>query len=537
MNFLRSTLTVGGITMLSRVLGFVRDILIARSLGAGIYADAFWVAFRFPNLFRRFFAEGAFNAAFVPLYAKRLEGEGEASATAFASEALSGLAALLLVLTLVFMALMPWFVLLTAGGFLLPPGGEHQLSVIEALRLFFSGHVPEKFTLTIALTRICFPYLLLISLVALLSGILNSMRRFVAAAAAPILLNLSLVIFPMLTWRLFPNPGYALAWSVTLGGVLQLGLLIWGVRRQRLLPRLVIPRWTPDMKRLVILGIPGIVAGGITQINIVIGTMIATFQPGAASMLSYADRLYQLPQALIVTAMGVVLLPEISRRLRAGDHGGAQWTQNRALEMSMLLMVPAAVALIVIPGEIIRTLYMHGAFTAADAAGTAAALRWYGMGLPAFALIKIFQVQYFAREDTRTPMWFAGVSTAVNIAGSLIFFNSVGFIAIAASTSAAAWVNALLLIFRLRQIGGIEFDARVVNRLPRILLASGLMGAVLLGCVRLWPHVFAAAFIVKLAALLGLVLVGGASYGLFVLLTGAASFKDVTGALRRQKQN
>ncbi len=449
----------------------------------------------------------------------------------FSSEAFSGLTFVLTVFSVVVMVFMPWFIILTAAGFMIPPGQHAKFAVLEAFRLFFSGHTTEKYQLAVDFTQICFPFLLFMSLVALFSGILNSVHRFAAASAAPILLNLSLVVFPMLTWHLYPNPGYALAWSVTVGGIAQLLLLLWGVWRQKLLPRFVWPRWTPEMRRLVMLGIPGIIAGGITQINILIGTMIATFAPGANSMLAYADRLYQLPLGLIGVAIGVVLLPDISRRLRANDIAGAKWTQNRALELAMLLTMPAAVALLVIPGVLVRVLYMRGAFTEADAIGTAQCLFWYGAGLPAFVLIKVFQAPFFAREDTATPMRYAAINTAINIAGSLIFFNIVGFQAIAAATSAGSTVNAFLLIRRLAQMDGIKLDERTRTRLPRILLASVLMGVVLFVLAKLAAPLFAGKFIIKAATLIGLVGAGALAYALFVLLVKAASIKDVGAAL------
>jgi putative peptidoglycan lipid II flippase len=537
MNLFRAMITVSGLTMISRIMGFVRDMLIAQRLGTGLIADAFWVAFRFPNLFRRFFAEGAFNSAFVPLYAKKLEGEGAEEATKFASEAYSGLTFVLTVFSVIAMVFMPWFILLTAAGFVLPAGDHAGFALAEAIKLFLAGETTEKYRLAVDYTRICFPFLLFMSLVALLSGILNSVHRFAVAAAAPILLNLSLVFYPMITWKLYPNPGYALAWSVTVGGVLQFLLLVWGVHKQKLMPRFVRPRWTPAMQRLVFLGIPGIVAGGITQINIVIGTMIASFAPGAPSMLNYADRIYQLPLGLIGVAMGVVLLPDLSRRLRAGDESGALWTQNRALEMSMILTVPAAIALLAIPNEIVHVLYMRGAFTAEDARGTASCLFWFGAGLPAFVLIRIFQAPFFAREDMKTPMWFAGVNTFINVAGSLIFFNIVGFTAIAAATSAAGWANAILLFIRLRQTGGIKLDARVISRIPRIVLASALMGVALYGGAHLIPQAFEGRFVYKFASLLAFTAAGSVLYVAFVLLVRAASLSDFKTALRRSPRN
>ena len=298
--------TVGGLTMVSRLLGFVRDILIAAALGSGAIADAFFVAFRFPNLFRRLFGEGAFNAAFVPLFAKRLEGEGAGVAKTFAEEALSGLLLMLVILSAAAMLAMPWLMALLAPGFI---------------------QDPAKYDLAVSLTQIAFPYLTCMSVVALLSGVLNSMHRFWAAAAAPILLNIVLVC--AITLALFlgyaekPAAGYVLALGVLVAGFAQLAMLWIAVRRAGLVLRLVRPRYSEGIKRLVQLGIPGLISGGITQINIVVGTIIASLQAGAVSYLYYADRLYQLPLGIVGVAVGVVLLPDLARTLRAGDKAAA----------------------------------------------------------------------------------------------------------------------------------------------------------------------------------------------------------------------
>ncbi|MEQ1711157.1 MAG: murein biosynthesis integral membrane protein MurJ, partial [Hyphomicrobium sp.] len=289
MKLYRAFATVGGLTMVSRILGFVRDILIAAALGSGAVADAFFVAFRFPNLFRRLFGEGAFNAAFVPLFAKRLEGEGKDAARGFAEQALSGLVAVLIVLSVAAMAAMPWLMMLLAPGFI---------------------QNPAKYDLSVLLTQIAFPYLLCMSVVALLSGVLNSMQRFWAAAAAPILLNVVLIsAIAFAIWLGFERreeAGFILAVGVAIAGIAQLLMLIVATRRAGMNIGLVRPRYTPDMKRLVALGIPGLVSGGVTQLNIVVGTIIASMQPGAVSYLYYADRLYQLPLGIVGVAVGVI---------------------------------------------------------------------------------------------------------------------------------------------------------------------------------------------------------------------------------------
>jgi len=402
MKLYKAFATVGGLTMVSRLLGFVRDILIAAALGSGAIADAFFVAFRFPNLFRRLFGEGAFNAAFVPLFAKRLEGEGERAAQSFAEEALAGLLLVLVVVSVAAMLAMPWLMALLAPGFI---------------------EDPDKYALAVDLTQIAFPYLTCMSVVALLSGVLNSMHRFWAAAAAPILLNIVLVtavsIAIGLGYAKKPEAGYVLATGVLVAGIAQLAMLWVAVKRAGLDLKLVRPRYTEGMRRLVRLGVPGLVSGGITQINIVVGTIIASLQPGAVSYLYYADRLYQLPLGIVGVAVGVVLLPDLARLLRAGDPAAAHDSQNRSLEFALLLTLPAAVALTMAAEPIIRVLFERGAFTAMDTPKTAYALAAFAVGLPAFVLIKVFQPAFFAREDTRTPMIFAGVNMAATLLDQL----------------------------------------------------------------------------------------------------------------------
>jgi putative peptidoglycan lipid II flippase len=391
MRLYRSFATVGGLTLLSRVFGFLRDILIAATLGSGAVADAFFVAFRFPNLFRRLFAEGAFNAAFVPLFAKRLEGEGREAARAFAEEAMSGLVFIVLAITIVAELAMPVLMYGLAPGFI---------------------GTSEKFDLAVLLTRITMPYLLCMSLVALLSGVLNSFGKFVESSAVSIVLNLTMMAATLIAMALGlqndPRAGVIQAWGVFVAGLLQLLLLVDGVRRNNIMPKLRWPRMTEGLRRLIQLGIPGVIAGGVTQINIVIGTVIASLQNGAVSYLYYADRIYELPLAIVGIAIGVVLLPSVARHLRAENHEAVMESQNRSLEFAMLLTVPAAVALAVVPGPIVAGLFERGAFTAADTPPTAYALGIFALGLPSFVMIKVFSPAYFAREDTKTPMhlWF-----------------------------------------------------------------------------------------------------------------------------------
>ncbi|MBU2580412.1 MAG: murein biosynthesis integral membrane protein MurJ [Alphaproteobacteria bacterium] len=514
----RAFATVGGLTMISRLLGFARDILIAAALGSGVVADAFFVAFRFPNLFRRLFGEGAFNAAFVPLFARRLEGEGEGEARRFAEEALSVLAATLIVFSLIMIVTMPWMMLILAPGFIADPA---------------------KYDLAVLLSQIAFPYLLCMSLVALLSGVMNSLNRFWAAAAAPILLNVILIAaISLAIWLGFGQrfgAGIILSVGVAVAGIAQLAMLWIAVRRAGLKLKLRWPRYTPGVKRLVELGIPGVVAGGITQINIVVGTVIASLQAGAVSYLYYADRLYQLPLGIVGVAIGVVLLPDLARKLRAGDQKSAMDSQNRSLEFALLLTLPAAVALTVAAEPIVRVLFERGAFSAIDTDSTAQALAAFALGLPAFVMIKVFQPAFFAREDTATPMRFAAINMVINVVGSLTLFyvfQSLGrppHVGIALATSIAGWVNALMLWGALVRSGDFLSDRRLVRNLPLIAMSSAAMGAAIWFAVPpLAPYMASAtALPVQAGALAVLVALGGIVFFAIIFATGVFSVRQL----------
>lgn len=457
MALLRSFATVGGYTGISRILGFIRDILFAQILGHEALADAFFVAFRLPNLFRRLFAEGAFNAAFVPLFAGRLEEEGHEQAKRFAEESLAVLVFALLVLTVAAMAAMPWFMYLLAPGF---------------------ADQPEKFDLTVHLSRVTFPYLLFISLAALMGGVLNSLYRFAAAAAAPILLNVFFIAAILLVVPLTGAPEEVFSWTVAAAGVGQFLFVVLACQRAGIALRLPRPRLTDRVKRLLSLMGPGLLSAGAMQINIMVGTIIASFQASAISYLYYADRVYQLPLGLIGIGLGVVLLPHLSRSLRTGQQAEAMHTLNRGLELSMALTLPATVALMVIPWPIIVVLFEHGAFDRAGADATALALMAFATGLPAYVLVKVLQPGFFAREDTLTPLKMAVVTVVANIGLSLALFGPLGHIGIALATSLAAWLNMALLATGLFSRGFLTLDARLKARLPRIVLASLLRKSV-----------------------------------------------------------
>ena len=503
--------TVGLWTLLSRIVGFARDVMIANYLGSGPVAEAFLIAQSLPNMFRRFFAEGAFNMAFVPMFAKKLEGGDDAEA--FARDAYWGMAGLLIVFTLAGMAAMPWLVLAMASGF----------------------YGDERFDLAVVLGNIAFPYIFFISLTALLSGVLNAMGRFLATAFVPVLMNAFLLIAMVGAEVYGWDMGRTLAWSVTASGVLQL-LFIWGVVRSsgfRIPFRW--PRLTPDLRRLAIIAAPAMLAGGVVQINLIVGRQVASFTDGAVAWLSYADRLYQLPLGVVGIAIGVVLLPDLSRRLRADDGQGGQASFNRGAEFALFLTLPAAVALTVIALPIITVLFQRGAFTPTDTHNTALALGVYAAGLPAFVLHKVLQPLFYAREDTRRPFNYAVVSMVVNGALAFGLMPMIGFVAAAVATSVSSWVMVVQLWYGSRRMGQASvLDDRFRRRLPRTVLSAIVMGAVLyLGSLVLAGQLEARGL--RAFALTGLVIVGSISYFVAAAVTGAMSVAELKSALRRQR--
>ncbi len=514
----RGFVTVGGWTLMSRVLGFVRDALIAAYLGAGPAAEAFVVAFSLPNMFRRFFAEGTLNVAFVPLFSKKLEttgdteGDAEGDAKRFAEDTLSVLATVLIVLTLLATLFMPALVAAMAAGFI----GD------------------ARFDLAVDFGRIAFPYVVFISLGALFSGILNATGRFAAAAAAPVLLNIVLSVAMITAAKLGWPVDRALIWAVPVAGLAQL-LMVWRAAAKvgfGLRPRL--PRLTPELKRLFLLAGPAALAGGVVQINLLIGRQVASFsETGALQYLNLADRLYQLPLGVVAIAIGVVLLPDLSRRLQAGDGQGARDAYNRAFEFALLLTVPAAIALIVIPEPLISFLFQRGAFTPEDAHKTAYAVAIYGLGLPAFVMQKVLQPLYFAREDTKTPFRFALYSMVINAAVAIGLSFFIGYLAAAVATTFAAWGMVALLWFGKSDMGvEVHADPRLVRRAPRILIASLMMGALLYGANIALSPVF------ELSRGLGtmiLVSLGIAGYFALAQAIGAVRFVELKGAVKRQK--
>lgn len=508
---IRSIVTVGGWTLLSRGAGFARDVMMAAYLGAGPVAEAFLIAFSLPNMFRRFFAEGAFNMAFVPMFAKKLEG-GE-DAQGFARDAFNGLASVLILFSILGTIAMPWLVWLMASGF----AGD------------------ARFDLAVLFGRISFSYILFISLVALLSGVLNAFGRFTEASFVPVLMNLIFIAAMLMADRWGWDMGLTLAWTVPLTGIAQLAFTWVSAHRAgfRFTPGL--PRLTPDLKRLALIAAPAVLAGGVVQVNLLVGRQVASFTEGAVAWLSYADRLYQLPLGVVAIAVGTVLLPDLSRRLRAGDAEGGRASFNRGTEFALFLTLPAAVALVVIALPLTKVLFQRGAFTDDDAAATALALAIYGAGLPAFVLHKVFQPLYYAREDTRSPFRFAVWSMVVNAVVAVGLLPLIGFSAAALATTISGWTMVWQLWHGTRKMGDeARFDDRFRKRLPRIIAASAVMGAALWGgAILLGPALGTPVW--RYAALAALVAIGMAAYGLAALALGAMRPSDLRAALRRQR--
>lgn len=507
---IRSIVTLGGWTLVSRGAGLVRELMMAAYLGAGPVADAFNVAFSLPNMFRRFFAEGAFNQAFVPLYAKKLEG-GE-GAEDFAQNAFSGMAAFLIVFSLIGTLVMPLLVWAMAAGFV----GD------------------GRFDMAVDFGRITFCYIGFISLFALLSGILNAHGHFAEAGAVPVLMNLVFIVAMFLASRMGWDMGLTLAWTTPVTGIAQLAWTLYAARRIGFIPRLRLPQLTPDFKRLMVNMGPALLVGGVVQINLLVSRQVASGTEGAISWLVYADRLYQLPLGVVAIAVGTVLLPELSRRLQAGDSAGGREAFNRGTEFALLLTLPAAVALVAIALPITEVLYQRGKFDAEDTAATALALAIYGLGLPAFVLQKALQPLFYAREDTRSPFRYAVWSMVLNAALAFGLMPWIGFSAAAWATTLSAWVMVIQLWWGARRLGEeARFDARFLSRFWRIAAASALMGAALWGgWSLLQPMLDAKAY--RILALVLLIALGMVSYTVAAFALKAVRLADLK-ALRRQR--
>ena len=450
MNLIKSTGTFGFFTLLSRILGYLRDLLIAIYLGSGPLADAFFVAFRIPNTFRRLFSEGTFNAAFVPSYSAEIT-KGKKQSKKFANEVFNLLVIGLFFLIIIIEIFMPWFILLIAPGF-----KENS----------------DKLELTIYLTRITFPFLFFISLASFFSAVLNSHNKFALAAAAPIVLNIVLILTLLLTKYLDDNLVEYLAYAVTISGFIQFAILMKFVKNFIPISFDFKLKVEKKVKFFFSKLLPSIFSSGVTQINILVGTIIASFQASAVSYLYYADRIYQINLAIAGIATGTVLLPNLSKYVKENKKEKIDLIQNKSLELSLFLSLPATFALLIASEEITSSLFGYGSFDIQSVKNSANALFYFALGLPAFAFIKVFSSFIFARQNTKVPFYFSVISVIINIIISLYFFNKIGFIIIPIATSISSWINSLLLLIYLTNKNFFTFRIKIIFSFLKIIFTS-----------------------------------------------------------------
>lgn len=513
MSFARALFTVSGFTLISRIAGFIRDALTATFLGAGFAADAFFVAQRLPNLFRSLFAEGAFSAAFVPLYTAEKEKNGEEAAQKFAGEALSMLIAILTPFSLLIILGMPWVIRIMAPGF-------HD--------------EPEKYELAVQYSRITFPYLLLISITALQSGVLNARGRFGPGAAAPIMLNIVLILGLYLTTLFDWNVGETLAWATTVSGVTQATWLAISCYRARAAIPLVWPHMTETTRKLFRQIGPGAVGAGATQINLLMTTILASLLPtGAVSYLYYADRLNQLPLGIIGIAVATTLLPILSRHEANGDADKVRHYMSRAVQFCLIFGLPATIGLALAAQPIIQTLFEHGAFTHEDTIKTAQALGAYSLGIPAFLMAKVFASRFFAQHDTRTPVKIAIFCVVTNVILALLLLGLLGHIGMALATSISTWVNAGLLYMNLRKRGQQIADDELKRSLPLIVLSAlGMVGVTVAATIQT-QNMFENTSLLTQICGLGLIIgLSSLAYAVLLQITGAVSLKAMLSRLK-----
>ncbi|MEM9439496.1 MAG: murein biosynthesis integral membrane protein MurJ [Pseudomonadota bacterium] len=503
-----SVATVGSFTMISRVLGFLRDMMMAALLGAGPLADAFFVAFKLPNFLRRLFAEGAFNAGFVPLFARTLEGDGKERAREFAAQAQALLLAVLVPLVVVAMVAMPWVIRVMAPGFEVGS---------------------ERFEAAVELSRITFCYILFISLVALYGGMLNSLGHFAVPAAAPVVLNLCLIAGMTLSYFWFDAPARALAYGLAIAGLGQFLWVLAALKREGMAPALLRPRLSPEMKHLFALILPGVLGAGVAQISLFADVIFASFlKEGSVSYLYYADRVSQLPLGVIGVAVGTALLPLMSRQLRAGETAAAVNSQNRGIEIALLLTIPAAIGIAILSLPIVTVLFQRGAFDESDGLATSAALSAYALGLPAYVLIKVLAPGFFAREDTKTPVKIAIICLIANVLLVIAMIGPLQHVGIALATVLSSWLNACLLGYLLHRRGLFRLDDRLIRRLPRILLAGSAMA------VLVWLMMdYADGLMPKTAALALVIGLGTIVFFAAASLLRAFNLDEVKGLMRR----
>ena len=510
--------TIGGLTMVSRILGFARDMLMSRIMGATMAADAFQLAFRIPNTFRRLFGEGAFSAGFVPLFSQRLHREGGLEeARKFSEEVLGVFLPSLFLFTLVFELIMPAFV--------------------WALASEWVGN-PAKFNLAVDLTRITMPYLLLISLVSLFAGVLNSMTRFIAAAFAPALLNIAMVIALILVPVGGVQSAYALSIGVTIGGFMQIGLLWWAAKRAGISLRLRKPKMTPGVRQFINVVIPATLGAGVYQVSQFIDTFFATRLPeGSLSYMNYSDRLNQLPLSVIGTALGTAILPAISRFIDRDEPEEAARVQGQALELAMLLTLPAAVALWIISVPLVTALFQGGRFTLEDARITGTVLSIIVSGLPAYVLVKVITPGFYARKDTKTPVKTAGIVLLANIVLNFALIPPFGNYGLAWAIALCSWLNCTMLYVILSKRGHFRIEPWLWNRIARQLLSAAVMAGVLVTLKGMMGPWFGGSTLQRLIAVSVICGCGGVAYLVTAFVTGGMNRDDVMILLRRKKVN
>lgn len=524
MNLLKSTGIIGGMTLISRIFGFVRDMMLSRLLGGSAMGDAWQIAFQLPNIFRRLFAEGAFSAAFVPLFNRHVSQDGErdhAGAERFANETLSVFVPVLLVFSAVMMALMPWAI------WLIDDFGQ-------------GGRTNDT---SIALARIAFPYLGLISVMTLFGAILNSISRFAAVAFAPVLLNLCM-IGAMLSGIYLGHAGdpariaLFLAWSVTLAGVLQMAWLYWHARRAGFRFQLRRPRLTKGVRELGVLILPAVFGAGIYQISRFIDLFfLGRLEEGSFVFLALADRLNQLPLGIIGIALGTAILPALSRFIAVDDAGGAQRVQSNAIELGLLLTVPAAVGLYFAAHPLVSAFYSGGKFGADDVNATAGVVAMLVIGLPAYVMVKVLTPGFFARRDTRTPVYTAGISMVVNIGFNLLLIPIFGVAGLALAGSIAAWTNCALLYGVLKRRGHFAIEPDLLTRIGRIALSAVAMGAAIHFLAPLGAAHYGAGALARVGSIVALVGVGAFVYFALAWLTGAIDRNKIAMLTRRQAKS
>ena len=512
MKLVRTILTLNCLTMLSRFFGFARDILIASVLGAGPVADAFWLAFRLPNLLRRLFAEGAFNSAFVPAFAKDLEMEGQEKACENASHVLSALTIILISLVIAVLIFTPVLMYIYAPG------------------LF---HTPERYGITLEFIRIMFPYILFISVAGLFTGILNCYGKFATGAAAPIALNVIMIIAISTYSYWSSTPGYPLAWSVFIAGLVQV-LIVWAHLKYMKIPiKFAWPKLSPPVRRVIKLMLPSAIAAGVIQINLVIGTMFLSFAPvGAISYWNYADRLVQLPLSLIGVAVSTALLPAISMHVARNEAEIAQKTQNRALEFSFFFAFPAAVALYVLSEPIITVLFRRMAFGELQVIETAKVLAAFSLSLPAYVMVKIYSTAFFARYDTKTPLNGAILAVGANVILNFMVVGSYSYVGIAYATSLAAWLNAFFMMYMALRKDIHILDERLKRNLPRIIGASAFMGLTLYFSSGYFYEQIESTEFIRAITLMFLIILGSVAYISFASVVKVIDFQEIKGLLR-----